>query len=176
MTDSEIIPININERLTHFEKEVKVKFSFLVDYGYILKSLLKGRTENFLDYFCKFDFEKEDTSIRIYYSTDILNGNLIAFPQEKERPLTDNNISCFISDKNAFLSVGQFAETIVQKPKDAFWINMEASDIQMEISRVVKNYNQFFQDHLMDVIRQEKMYDCYTDRFYDKVFKEIHYR
>jgi hypothetical protein len=177
MTDPEIIPIEINERLIHFKNEVKTNFDFLLAAGYVLKSMLTGRTENFLNYFCNFEFGKDNTLISIDYRTDIIKGQTIAFPEVKERPSTDNSISCFISDQNAFLTVEEFAENIVHRAsKEVFWINLDSLDIKIEITRVVKNYSRFIQENLMDVVRQEKMYDCYTDRFYDKVFKEIHYR
>jgi hypothetical protein len=56
-----------------------------------------------------------------------------------------------------------------------FIIKVDSGDIKEEITRVVYNYNDFFKIYLTDVLSKEKIYDCYIDRFYDKVFKEINY-
>ena len=177
MTDSVQIPTDINKRITHFENEVARLFSFLNDFSYIPQQIEKGKTETFNEYFSKFCFKNGDTSITIEFTTDIINGHTIAFPQVKERPVIDNLISCFITDKNAFMSVSDFAEAKHLKiSDDYFGIKLNTKNIQEEITRVLNNYSDLFRNNLIDVLNKEKIYNCYTDRFYDKVFKEIHYR
>jgi len=100
-----------------------------------------------------------------------------AFPKENESPVIDDRISCSISDLNAFMSIDSFAaETQPNLPQDYFSITLNTKNLKDGITRVVKNYSNFFQENLVSVLRKEKIYDCYTDRFYDKVFKEKHYR
>ena len=49
------------------------------------------------------------------------------------------------------------------------------SRLEPEISKVTKNYSDFFKERLISVLEKKLIYDCYTDKFYDKVFKEIRY-
>jgi hypothetical protein len=177
MADIKEITPDISDRLKHFQQEIDKYFSFLADFDYVLQNIGIGRTEIFLDYYCNLRYKNGDTLLSIDYSTDIINGQTIAFPDEKQRPVIDNLVSCFISDPNAFMSISQFAEeTQPNLPSDYFSISLHGKDIKEEISRVVKNYSNFFRENLVDVLKKEKIYDCYTDRFYDKVFKEKHYR
>ena len=177
MTNIKEIPEDIYGRLKHFQDEVNKHFSFLTDFNYVLENLEIGRTDAFLNYFCNFSYRNGDTLIRIDYSTDIIKGQTLAFPKEKQRPVVDNLVSCSISDPNAFMSVGQFAEeTQANLPQDHFSISLDTKNAKEAITRVVKNYSNFFQDNLASVLKKEKIYDCYIDRFYDKVFKEKHYR
>ena len=177
MRDSSQIPTNINDRLLHFQDEVKKHFLFLTEFNYSLEKIETGRTDNFLDYYCNFSYQNGDTSVRVNYSTDIINGQSIAFPQVEQRPVIDDLVSCFISDSNAFMSIAQFAqETQPKLSEDYFTIGQNGKDIKKEITRVVQNYAHFFGNHLSDVLQKKKIYNCYTDRFYDKVFEEKHYR
>ena len=169
------IPDIIHDRLVHFNNETSNHFSFLYKEGYDLHLKEKGRTDNFLDYYSKFEFRKGDTSLRVYYSTDIIRRHRIAFPK-LEHPTEDNSISCFISDDKAFMTVDLYAETVIPGfPKEQFEFDSSAN-IQSEISRIVKSYSSFVEEQLMNVIRREKIYSCYVDRDYEKVFKEFNYR
>ena len=179
MTNNNLLPVVINERFTHFQNEVNKNFSFLYDFGFALDKIENGRTENFLNYFSNTSFINRETKIRIDFSTDIISGMKTAFPNLKgeDLPVFDNNIYCSISDNNAFMSIDNFIETRFPKiSKDYFTIKITSVDIKNEITRVIENYSDFFRTYLTDVLKKEKIYDCYTDRFYDKVFKEIHYR
>jgi len=179
MTHINLIPGVINERLIHFQNEVNKNFSFLNDFGYALDKIENGRAENFLNYFSNFFFRNGETKISVDFSTDNINGIRTAFPnlKEEELPVFDNNVSCSIHDTNAFMSIDNFIET--QFPEistDNFTIKVTAVNIKNEITRIIENYSDFFRTYLTDVLQKNKIYDCYTDRFYDKVFKEIHYR
>ena len=177
MTTSKSIPADINERMIHFKEEVKKYFSFLADFGYCIEKVEAGRTENFLDYYCNIAYNNGDTHIRVDYSTDIINGRMMAFPKEKQRPVIDDLIFCAIRDPNAYMVISQFAEEAhFNLPKDCFSISVKTDNIRAEITRVLQNFSDFTRTHLRDVLKKEKIYDCYTDRFYDKVFKEKHYR
>jgi len=170
------IPYNIYENILHFQTEVQKYFSFLNEYNYILSEIEIGQKENFLNYFCNFLFINDETIINIEYSTDIINGYNIAFPQIKQKPVIDNLISCNISDSNAFMSIQQFAELFQpQISKNEFSINLDSKNILIEITNVVRNYSIFFQKNLTTVLKKEKIFDCYTDRFNHKVFNEIKY-
>jgi len=170
------IPKEINERLTYFQDEVKKQFAFLTEFAYSLDEIDMGR-EDFLEYYSKLIFKNGNTSININYETDIIKGHTLRFPEVKERPVIDNLISCFITDPNAFLSVSSFAESKQLLPSTKYFnIELNAININDEILRVVRNYSTFFQDNLVAVLKKEKIYNAYTDRFYDKIFKEIHYR
>lgn len=178
MTLINIIPGVINERLIHFQNEVNKNFSFLNDFGYALDKIENGQAENFLNYFSNFSFRNRETKISVDFSTDIINGMRTAFPnlKEEELPAFDNNIYCSIYDTNALMSIFSFIET--QFPEistDNFTIKVTAVNIKNEITRVTENYSDFFRTYLTDVLKKNKIYDCYTDRFYDKVFKEIRY-
>ena len=168
------IPNNIKERLVHFQEEVKKYFSFLANYGYSHDKVEMGRKDLLLDYYCEIIFKNGNTKISIGYSTDALNGSQIAFPDVKEKPIFDNLISCYISDSNAFMSIRSFAEA--KLPAGHFLIPLNVENLDFEISRVLKNYADFFQNNLIDVLKKDKIYDCHTDRFNDKIFKEINYR
>jgi hypothetical protein len=177
MTDSSPIPADINDRLLHFQEEVKKCFLFLTDFNYSLEKIETGRTDNFLNYYCNFFYQNGDTSVSVDYSTDIINGQTIAFPQVEQKPVIDDLVSCSISDSNAFMSIDQFArETQPKLSEDYFTIGQNRKGIKEEITRVVENYAHFFRNHLYDVLQRKKIYDCYIDRFYDKVFEEKHYR
>jgi hypothetical protein len=173
MTDN--IPTDINKRLLYFQDEVKKHFSFLSDYNFTLDKTETGRA-NFLEYYAKFLFKNGDTTLDISFMTDIINGHSTRFPNEKQKPVIDNLVSCTIADSKAFMGVSNFAEAKYPSiPQDSFTIKLNANDINSEITRVVHNYSDFFRDNLTAVLKKEKIYDCYTDRFYDKVFKEITY-
>jgi len=177
MSNTQNIPEDIKERLNHFREEATKHFSFLADFNYLLDTIEIGRTETFLDYNCNLSYRNGDTLITIDYSTDIIKGMRTAFPKENESPVIDDRISCSISDLNAFMSIDSFAaETQPNLPQDYFSITLNTKNLKDGITRVVKNYSNFFQENLVSVLRKEKIYDCYTDRFYDKVFKEKHYR
>ncbi len=174
MEDNKTIPQNINERLLHFQTEVKQYFSFLNDYGYILSKIEIGQKENFLNYYCNFSFLNGKTFISIDYSTDIIKGQTLAFPQVKQRPVFDNLISCSISKDDAYMSVGQFIEiSQSQMTVNDFSIPIDSKNIFDDITKVVRNYSSFFQNNLADVLLKKKMYNCYTDRFYKKIFEEV---
>ena len=179
MTHTNLIPEEINERLIHFQNEVNTNFSLFSDFGYTLDKIENGRSENFLDYYSKFSYRNKDTEISIDFSTDIINGMKTAFPKLKERelPAVNNSIYCSICDANALMSIHSFIETKFPEISiEDFTIKLDIVNIKDEITRVIKNYSDFFRTHLVDVLQKNKMYECYTDRFYDKVFKEIHYR
>ena len=179
MTHINLIPENINERLLHFKNEVNKNFTFLIDFGYVLDKIEKGQAESFLNYFLNFTFRNTDTKISVDFSTDIINGMRTALPNLKENdlPAVDNNVYCSIIDTNALMFINNFIEKqFPEIPKVNFTIELNAVDIKMEITRVVENYSIFFKTHLIDVLQKKKIYNCYTDRFYEKIFKEIHYR
>jgi hypothetical protein len=177
MADITPIPDDINKRLIIFQDNISKYFSFLTVYGYSLEKIEAGRKTPLLDYYCELIYKNFDTTIGISYNTDILKGSLIAFPNEKERPVIDNLISCYISDPNAYMSISKFAETIQPMiSPDKFTIDIAAENIIYEIERVVSNYSDFFQNYLIDVLRKQKIYNCYTNRDYDRVFEEKHYR
>jgi hypothetical protein len=98
MTDSSSISADINDRLLHFQEEVKKCFLFLTHFNYSLEKIETGRTNNFLNYYCNFSYQNSDTSISVDYSTDIINGQTIAFPQVEQKPVIDDLVSCSISD------------------------------------------------------------------------------
>jgi hypothetical protein len=178
MTRMNNIPDEFEQRLYFFEGEVRNCFSWLYEYGYILDTIETNRTENFLDYYSVLSYKNENTIIKIHYSTDIINGIKTAFPKlEKDQlPFVDNQISCSIRDNNALMSIASFVEAKFPNiPMENFIIKVDSGDIKEEITRVVYNYNDFFKIYLTDVLSKEKIYDCYIDRFYDKVFKEINY-
>jgi hypothetical protein len=172
-----IIPADINDRLLYFDNEVKKYFSFLSDFDYSLEDIKVGQSENFLDFFSHIKFKNGKTSISIHFSTDTIKGATTAFPKTKQRPNADSQVSCFISDDKAFMSVYNLIETKYPtlQPSDNFTIPLISKDVKAEITRVIINYSNFFRDKLTQVLKKEKMYDCYTDRFFDKVFKEINY-
>ena len=162
-----------------FKSQVYHYFSFLEDYNFILKKEESGQAKTFKDYFVEFSFANGDTIIKIHFSTDIINGRKIAFPELKddELPGVDSQITCSIWDKNAFMSIHSFVETkFPEIPKDNFKINFGCPDLDTEIKRVIKNYGEFIETNLKEVLEKNTIYDCYTDRFYDKIFHEIHYR
>lgn len=176
--DSEI-PLQFKERLLHFRNQVHEHFDFLKEFEFKLDNEQNGRTENFKDYFSKCGYINGDTVLKINFSTDIVNGMKTAFPKlkEEELPSVDNQITCFIWDKAAFMSIHSYIDSkFPEISADNFTIKLETSDVEKEISRVVKNYSDFFKSNLISVLEKKIIYECYTDRFFDKVFKEIHYR
>jgi hypothetical protein len=176
MTDTLQIPANIQNRLNHFTEEVNRNFHFLSHLGFQLEKIESGRTDNFLDYYCYFSYQNGDTTISIRYSTDIINGQTTALPQVDQRPIIDNQVSCSISDSNAFMNVSQFAQITQPKlPENYFTIEKTSDNIKADITKVVQNYAHFFNEHLNDVLQKKKIYNCYVDRFYDTVFNEKHY-
>jgi hypothetical protein len=179
MTESNQIPFEFNTRLLFFKNQVNECFNFLNDYNFEWDKEEKGQTENFNDYFLGLTYTNEGTYLNIHFSTDIVNGMKTAFPQlkEEELPGVDSQIICSIWDKNAFTSVHTYAEIrFPQMSNDKFTIDKGASELNVEIARVTKNYSDFFKANLISLLEKKLTYDCYTDRFYDKVFKEIHYR
>src|ERR1017187_7011138 len=112
MSPNQTIPNNIEERLKHFQEEVTRYFPFLSEYGYILDEVKSGWDNRMHDYNCRIIYKNGETKIDIKYSTDILKGNLDAYPNEKQRPVIDNLISIHINDPNAFMFINQFAKTI----------------------------------------------------------------
>lgn len=161
--------------LIHFQGEVNKHFAFLADFDYAPDKIETGRSENFLDYFCNFSYVNGETSVSIDYSTDIINGRTIAFPQlEQEHwPVYNDIISCSVSDSKAYMSVDCFAQKVQKDLPDGYFIIAPGSnDIKGEIGRVVLNYSIFFQSHLTEVLKKVKIYSCYIDRFYDLVFEE----
>lgn len=175
-TNMTILPDSINDNLNFFQNQVKKYFPFLATFGFTIDKIETGRSENFLDYYCNFHFKNGDTSISINFSTDIVNGHKTAFPKIEQRPVVDSQISCFISDNNAFMSVDSFAKTMYKElTLDKFTIPIGTSNLQSEITNVIESYSSFFQDKLTDVLKKKKIYNCYTDRFNDKVFNEIIY-
>jgi hypothetical protein len=170
------IPKDIQKRLIHFQEAVEKHFSFLAGYGYNLRKIESGRTKNFHYYFCHFEFNNGDTSIRVNFSTDIIKGHTIGFPKLEQRPIVDNQISCFVSNAKARMGVSCLAETKYPEwSPDNFTIDLSSKTAKSEITRVVQNYTTFFHDKLVGVLKKEKMYNCYTDRFNDKIFEEIIY-
>ena len=140
---------------------------------------VNGQTDNFKDYFFEYTYSNGDTILKIKFSTDIINGMKTVFQQlkEEELPAVDSQITCSIWDKNAFMSIHSYIETkFPELPNETFAINRDAFDLTSEILRVTKNYSDFFRANLTPVLEKKMIFDCYTDRFYDKVFKEIHYR
>jgi len=173
------IPLHIEKRLSFFKNQVNERFSFLKDFNYFLNSEQSGRTENFKDYFSEFRFANGDTVISVHFSTDIIEGMKMSFPRlkQEELPVVDSSITCFIRDKNALMSVDDYVELkFPDIPADDFRINLGSPDLEIEIAKVTKNFSSFFKANLKSVLEKEVIYDCYTDRFYNKVFKEIHYR
>jgi hypothetical protein len=172
------IPIEFESSLFFFKSQVYKYFSFLQDYKFTLTSEESGRTKTFKDYFIELSFTNGDTVIKIHFSTDIINGWKIAFPELKddELPCVDSQITCSIWDKNAFMSIHSFVEAkFPEIPKDRFKIILGCPDLDKEIKRVTKNYGEFIETNLTEVLEKKTIYDCYTDRFYDKIFHQIHY-
>ncbi|MBL7937430.1 MAG: hypothetical protein JNM51_16610 [Bacteroidia bacterium] len=170
------IPTIINDRILHFEQEVKKYFTFLSDYVYTIDKIEKGRSVNFLDYFCNLKFKSDETSISINFSTDIIEGHTSAFPKSDQRPVIDSIVSCSISDLKALMIVSSFIETKHPEFKlEALNIRLDQTDVKSEVTKVVFNYSEIFKNNLVEVLKKEKMYNCYTDRFYDKFFEEINY-
>jgi len=177
MTTNNQIPSDIKKRLLFFKDGVREEFSFLRDFNYFLDEEEFGRTENFKNYFFKFSFRNVDRLINIHFSTDIINGMKISFPslKEEELPSVDSSISCSIWDKTVFMSVHSYIETkFPDIPQDDFTIKMGSLELELEITKVIKNYSDFFKTNLTSVLEKKIIYNCYTDRFNDKVFKEIH--
>ncbi|MNJ90814.1 hypothetical protein D3C87_84540 [compost metagenome] len=178
MTDDKNISTEIKNRLLFFQNQVLEQFSFLPNFGYSLDKVESGQTDNFKDYFSTFKFSNGETVIRIHFSTDIINGAKTAFPnvKDKELPIMDNLISCSISDKIAFMSMHRYIETTFPEILEDFMIKLCAPNLEAEVTRVTKKYANFFETNLISVLQKKLIYDCYTDRFNDKVFEEIHYR
>jgi hypothetical protein len=173
------MPIEFKNRLLFFKSQVNERFSFLQDFNYPLSKEESGQTEKFKDYFIEFTFTNEETFVKIHFSTDIINGIKTAFPKlnDKELPGVDSQITCSIWDKNAFMSVDGYIETkFPEIPNDNFTIKLGSNDLESEISRVTRNYGDFIKTNLTAVLEKKTMYNCYTDRFYDNIFKEINYR
>ena len=173
------IPIEFQDRLDFFSKLAREEFSYLQDYNFTLEKEESGQTVNFHDYFLELSYSKEETVIKIHFSTDIINGIKTAFAKLKdnELPVVDSQITCSIWDKNAFMSVHSYIETrFPEITNETFRIKPGASEIKSEIIKVTKNFSNFIKANLTSVLEGKVIYDCYTDRFYDKVFKEIHYR
>lgn len=167
------------DRLDFFSNLAREQFSFLQDYNFTLDKEESGQTENFQDYFLELTYTNGETVIKIHFSTDIVNGTKTAFPKLKdnELPVVDSQITCSIWDTNAFMSVHCYIETrFPEISAETFRIKLGSSDLKSEITRVTKNFSDFFKANLISVLERNVMYDCYTDRFYDKVFKEVHYR
>jgi|JI10StandDraft_1071094.scaffolds.fasta_scaffold134731_3 hypothetical protein len=170
------IPTIINDRISHFEQEVKKYFSFLSDYGFTIDEIEKGRSVNFLDYFCNLKFKNDETCISINFSTDIIEGHTSAFPKAEQRPVVDSIVSCSISDPKALMIVSSFIETKHPEFKlEVLNVRLNQTDVKSEVTKVVFNYCEIFKNDLVNVLRKEKIYNCYTDRFYDKFFEEINY-
>jgi hypothetical protein len=179
MTEDRQIPLQFKTRFLLFKNQVREHFDFLKDYKFKLDKEENGRTENFKDYFLKFTYINGDTVLNIHFSTDIVNGMKTAFPKlrDEELPVVDSQITCSIWDKAAIMIIPNYIELkFPEISSDNFTIKPGSSDLEKQISRVVKNYSDFFQSNLISVLEKKIIYDCYTDRFYDKVFKEIHYR
>jgi len=173
------IPTKFKDRLDFFSNLASEQFSFLQDYNFALDKEESGQTENFQDYFLELTYKKRETVIKIHFSTDIINGMKTVFSKLKdnELPVVDSQITCSIWDTNAFMSVHSYIETRFPEISDeTFRIKQGTSDLKSEISRVTKNFSDFIKANLTPVLERKVIYDCYTDRFYDKVFKEIHYR
>jgi hypothetical protein len=157
---------------------VNEHFDFLKEFDFIMNKEQYGRTENFKDYFSEITYKNEDTVLKIHFSTDIIDGRKQAFPKlkEEELPVVDSQITCSIWDKTAFMSIASYIESkFPEISKENFTIKLGSSVIEKDISRVTKNYSDFIKSNLTSVLEKKLIYDCYTDRFYDKVFKEIHY-
>ncbi|MEI7724501.1 MAG: hypothetical protein WCK09_05310 [Bacteroidota bacterium] len=172
------IPIEFESSLLFFKSQMYHYFSFLQDYNFTLTKEESGQTKTFKDYFIDFTFTNGDTVIKIHFCTDIINGRKTAFPKlkDEELPGVDSQITCSIWDKNAFMSMHSFIETkFPEISKASFTIILGCPDLDMEIKRVTKNYSDFIKTNLTEVLEKNTIYDCYTDRFYDKIFKEIHY-
>ena len=179
MTEDDQIPYEFRTRLLFFKNQVHERFDFLKDFEFKLDKEENGRTENFKDYFFELTYVNGDTVLKIHFSTDIINGMKTAFPKlkEEELPEVGSQITCSIWDKAAFMSIDSYIESkFPEISDDNFSIKLASPDLEKEISRVVKNYSDFFKTNLTSVLEKKLIYDCYTDRFYDKVFKEIHYR
>ena len=179
MTDGKQIPLEFKNRLLFFQDQAKNQFSFLQDFGYSLDKIESGQTENFRDYFSELTFSNGETIIKIHFSTDIINGSKTAFPKlkDEELPAVDTSITCSIWDKNAFMSIHSYAEAkFPEISKENFTIKLGSPNLEKEIEKVTKNYSDFIRTNLKAVLEKKLIYDCYTDRFYDKVFKEINYR
>jgi len=171
------IPIEFENRLVFFKSQVKIRFSFLEDFNFTLTKEERGQTETFKDYFIEFTFTNGETVIKIHFNTDIINGRKTAFPELKddELPCVDSQITCFIWDKNAFMSVHSYVEyKFPEISAESFTIS-GSTDLESEIKRVTINYGDFIKTNLTEVLEKKTIYDCYTDRFYDKIYKEIHY-
>jgi hypothetical protein len=169
------IPSDVSERLLHFQEQVQKHFSFLIEFNFCLEEIKRGQSD-FLEYYSKFIFKKDDLIIDICFTTDIIKGHTTKFPQVQQKPVIDNLVSCFISDTKALMSVECFAETMNSAHSETdFSIDIKSENVKDEVSRVVVKYSDFIQKHLVDVLTKEKMYDCYTNRFYEKIFKEFHY-
>jgi hypothetical protein len=166
-------------RLEFFSRSAKEQFSFLNDYDFSLNKEERGQTEKFEDYFSELTYIKGKIAIKIHFSSDIINGMRKAFPKlnDDELPVLDSQITCSIWDPNAFMSVHSYIEKMFpETPVGTYTIELGTLDLNSEITRVLKKYAEFFKAHLTSVLEGNIIYDCYTDRFYDKVFKEIHYR
>ena len=174
-----MIPIEFKNRLLFFLNQVKEKFLFLQDFGYSLDKEEVGQTDNYKDYFSEFTFTNGETVIKVHFSTDIINGIKTAFPKlmDNELPSVDSQITCSIWDKNAFMSIHCYIEAkFPEISSNEFKIGIDSQDLESEISRTTKNYSDFIKTNLTSVLEKKIIYDCYTDRFYGKVFKEIQYR
>ena len=179
MTYNNQILTQFEDRLTFFSKLTKEQFSFLHQYDFSLDKEERGQTENFQDYFSELTYKNGETIIKIHFSTDVINGMKKAFPNlsDNELPIVDSQITCSIWDTNAFMSVHNYIKTIFPEIQgDTYTIELDTFDLNSEISRVLRNYAEFFKANLTSVLEGKVIYNCYTDRFYDKVFKEIHYR
>jgi hypothetical protein len=178
MADNNRIPKEFNERLLFFKDLVKDQFSFLQKFNFSLDKEESGQKENFKEYFFEFTYKNVDTVIKINFSTDIINGVKKTFPKQKdeELPVVDSQMWCAIWDKNAFMSVNSYIdEKFPDISKDHFIIKFGA-DLKPELTRVTKNYSEFFKANLISVLEKKVIFKCYTDRFYDKIFQEIRYK
>jgi hypothetical protein len=167
------------DRLDFFSNLAREQFSFLQDYNFTWDKEESGQTENFQNYFLELTYTKGEIVIKIHFSTDIINGMKTAFPKLKdnELPVVNSQVTCSIWDTNAFMSVDSYIETkFPEISNDTFKIKLGACDLKSEITRVTKNFSDFIKAKLSSVLEGKVIYDCYTDRFYDKIFKEIHYR
>ena len=179
MTEYNQVPPEFQKRLLFFKNQVNEQFHFLKDFNFILHKEEMGRTENFKDYFAKFTYKNGGTIVKIQFSTDIIHGMKSAFPNLKDEqlPIVDNSITCSIWDKNAYMSLHSYIQTqFPEISRNDFTIKLDASDLESEMIRIVKNYSHFFVENLAEVLEKSKIYNCHTDRFNDQVFKEINYR
>lgn len=179
LADELQIPFDFKERLLFFKYQVNEYFDFLKEFDYFLDEEQYGRSEDLTKYFSEFKYKNGDTVVKINFYTDIFNGNKKAYPKltPEELPIIDSLISCSIWDKKAFMSIPCFIELkYPQISYDNFMIKLDSSDLEKDISRVMKNYSDFFKNNLTSVLQKKIIYDCYTDRFYDIVFKEIQYQ